>query len=165
MPGVERVVANTSPLLNLALIDRLDLVERQFSTVSLPEQVWEELMAGDDGVDELRSARSRVTFEVVSVEETELLVEFRRELDRGEAAALAYALESDADLVLLDEREARTAAKRHDISVTGVVGILLRGSAEGDLDLESELDALRTAGFWISDELYERAIKRDSASE
>jgi len=42
--------------------------------------------------------------ELVPVEESSLFVELRRELDRGEAAALAYAIDADADLVLLDER-------------------------------------------------------------
>jgi len=51
-----------------------------------------------------------------------------------------------ADRVLLDEREGRAAATRHDVPVTGVVGILLRASAQEDLDLEPELDALRGAG-------------------
>lgn len=42
MPASDHVVSNTSPLLNLALIDRLDLVEQQFPTVQVPEQVWDE---------------------------------------------------------------------------------------------------------------------------
>lgn len=165
MPVAEQVVSNTSPLLNLALIDRLELIERQFSTVTVPQQVWKELMAGEAGVEELQKCREQGVFDVVTVEETDLLVEFCRKLDRGEAAALAYALESDADLILLDEREARATAKRHDVSVTGAIGILMRGSANGVVDLETELDALRTAGFWISDELYERVLENDPAVE
>jgi predicted nucleic acid-binding protein len=42
-----------------------------------------------------------------------------------------------------------------------VVGILLRAAAHGDIELETELDALREAGFWISDDLYERALEMD----
>lgn len=51
------VVSDTSPLLNLTLIDQLDLVQEQFSTVTVPQQVWNELLAGEDGVDALRSVR------------------------------------------------------------------------------------------------------------
>ena len=68
----------------------------------------------------------------------------------------------DADRVLIDEREGRATATRHDVSVTGVVGILLRASSRGKVDLETELDALREAGFWISDALYERALEMDT---
>ena len=45
MPDSDLVVSDTSPLLNLALIGRLDLLESQFSGVTIPEQVWAELTA------------------------------------------------------------------------------------------------------------------------
>ena len=154
------VVSNTSPLLNLALIGRLDLIDDQFSTVTVPSQVWDELMAGSEGVETLQTYRDAGTIHVVPVLESELLVEFRRELDIGEAATLAYAIEEDSSLVLLDEREGRKAARRHSLAVTGAIGVLLRGANDGDVDLESELDALRDAGFWISDSLYQEVLKR-----
>ena len=155
------VVSNTSPLLNLALIGRLSLIEMQFEQVEVPTAVWEELTAGQEGVDRLEAVRDRGGIQVVSPEPTDLLTEFERELDRGEAAALAYATDIDAERVLLDEREGRAAARRHDVPVTGVIGILLRASREGEIDLRTELDALREAGFWISDALYERALTID----
>lgn len=163
MDDSELVVSDTSPLLNLALIDRLDFVRDQFSTVVVPEHVWSELMNGEDGVERLRSARDDGTIEIVSLEETPLFVEFRRNLDVGEAAALAYALEEDADLVLIDERDARQIARRHGLSMTGVVGILIRGSNEETVTLRTELDRLREAGFWISDELYETALEQSNS--
>lgn len=46
MPDGDLVVSDTSPLLNLALIDRLDLLESQFSGVTVPSQVWDELVDG-----------------------------------------------------------------------------------------------------------------------
>ncbi len=99
---------------------------------------------------------------VVSLEPTDLRTEFERELDSGEAAAIAYAIDIDADRVLIDEREGRATATRHDVPVTGAVGMLLRASDRGEVDLETELDALREAGFWISDTLYERALETDA---
>ena len=163
MPDGELVVSDTSPLLNLALIDRLDLLRDQFTTVVVPEQVWSELMAGEDGVEALRTVHDEGVIEIVSVEETPLGAEFRRTLDTGEAAALAYAIEADADLVLLDEREARQTARRHGLSMTGVLGILLRGNREGTVSLRAELDRLRTAGFWIADDLYEKVLEQANA--
>ena len=155
------VVSNTSPLLNMALIERLQLVEDQFDDVVVPTAVWKELTAGFDGRDRIEAFRDRGGIRVVSPEPTELRTEFERELDRGEAAAIAYAIDIDADRVLIDEREGRATAKRHDVPVTGAVGILLRASSRGEIDLETELDALREAGFWISDALYERALEMD----
>ena len=156
------VISNTSPLLNLALIERLHLVEAQFGEVVVPMAVWNELSAGFDGRDRIEAFRDQGGIRVVSPEPTDLRIEFERELDRGEAAAIAYAIDVDADRVLIDEREGRATATRHNVPVTGVVGILLRASSRGNIDLETELDALRDAGFWISDALYDRALEMDA---
>jgi predicted nucleic acid-binding protein len=157
MPS-DGVVADTSPLLNLALIDRVDLLEQQFSGITAPEQVWTELSEGEDGLDALRALRESGFLTVVPVERSDLFVEIVHELDLGETAAICYAVESDADLLLIDEREGRRVARRHGLSVTGVVGVLLREAKQGALDIEAELDALREAGFWLSDDLRDDII-------
>jgi len=158
MPADELVVTDTSPLLNLALIDRLDLLEAQFDAIEAPEHVWRELTRGEVSSD-LNALRSREFLTVVPVDRTDLYVEVGRELDEGETAAITYAIERGADLVLLDERDGRQVARRHGLDVTGVIGILLRGDRAGTVDLETELDALREEGFWISDELYRDVLR------
>lgn len=165
MPEAKLVVADTSPLLNLALIDQLDLIQEQFTTVEIPEQVWSELMAGDDGVESLQSARDDGTLDIVTPDKTPLFAEFERNLDTGEAATLAHAIQVDADLVLLDEREARKTARRHNLSITGVIGIVLRASKQGDIELRTELDNLREMGFWISDDLYKSVLKEAKSND
>jgi uncharacterized protein len=161
MPGDELVVSDTSPLLNLALVDRLDLLHRQFGAITVPEQVCDELLAGEDGTDELiRLLRSDLVTRT-EVPHGPLYIELTRELDAGEAAALAFAIENEADLVLIDEQDGRRVARRHRLDVTGVIGILLKGARAGELDIETALDDLREAGFWIGDDLYRQAV--DSA--
>jgi hypothetical protein len=127
--------------------------------------VWAELVAGEEGLAALRQLRSDGFLVVESVDADDLFVGLARELDAGEAAAIRYAIEHDAELVLLDEREGRKAARRHGLDVTGVIGVLLHGAEEGTVDLRSELDRLRKAGFWISDELYEAVLDRRRSEE
>jgi predicted nucleic acid-binding protein len=158
MPDSGLVVSDTSPLLNLALIDRLELLASQFSEVTVPQQVWNELTDGEDGLETLRELRDDGLLHLVEVERSDLFVELFHELDLGETAAICYAVEQNADLVLLDERDGRRVARRHDLNVTGVIGILLRGAKAGVVNLAHELDALREAGFWISDDLYEQIL-------
>lgn len=38
------VVSNTSPITNLALIGRLELLEQMYGSVTIPEEVWDELV-------------------------------------------------------------------------------------------------------------------------
>lgn len=163
MPADELVVSNTSPLLNLALVGRLELLSDQFESLVVPEIVRDELLAGERGVEELRAFLNDSDVSIVPVSRDGLYVEFASSLDRGEAATLSYAVERNADLVLIDERDGRAVARRHDVSVTGVVGILLRAARQGDVEIEPALDELRDVGFWIGDDLYHRAI--DVANE
>jgi len=158
MPASEIVVSDTSPLLNLALIDQLDLLRSQFEQLTIPTQVWSELTDGDAGIDALSELRDEGVLTVVEVEQSDLFVEIRHQLDLGETAAICYAVEQDADLLLIDEQEGRRVARRHDLDVTGVIGILLRGANDGDIAIQAELDALREAGFWISDDLYSKVL-------
>ena len=159
MPDNDLVVSATSPLLNLALIDQLDLLNSQFGSVTVPRQVWNELTNGEAGLATIRELRNDEFLTVVDVERSDLFIELFRELDLGETAAICYAIEQEADLLLVDEKEGRRVARRHDLAVTGVIGILLKEATAGTVDIEQELTALREAGFWISDELYARILR------
>jgi predicted nucleic acid-binding protein len=82
-------------------------------------------------------------------------------LDPGEAEAIALALELSADLILLDERDARTAAEGAGLRVTGILGVLLRAKNDGQIQrIRSEVEALRTqARFFLSPRLQEKVFK------
>lgn len=84
----------------------------------------------------------------------------RRDLDDGESEVIALAVEQRADLVLLDESDARRTADLYSLSKTGIVGLLIRAKQEGHIDsLKVELDRLlHQGGFWINERLYERAL-------
>lgn len=163
MPNNDLVVSDTSPLLNLALIERLDLLKSQLSSITVPGQVWDELTEGEAGLNAVRELRDEGFLTVVEVERSDLFIEIFRELDLGETAAICYAIEQDSDLILLDEKEGRRVARRHNLNVTGVIGVLLKGADAGSVELEQELDALRKAGFWISDELYSRVLSESES--
>ena len=85
----------------------------------------------------------------------------QRDLNEGEAEVIALAVVRRADLVLLDESEARRVAELYGLVKTGVVGVMIRAKREGRVQsLQAELDKLRLqAGFWIEELLYHRALR------
>lgn len=151
------VVSNTSPLLNLAIIDRLDLVRDQFGEVLIPPAVLHELRAGEDrpGAPVLAVALAGGWIKVTPLQNPVVAQVLWRTLDEGEAEAIALALEVGAERVLLDERDARRAAKHLGLATVGVLGILLRARLDGRISsLSRELHRLRNeAGFRIGSEL------------
>ena len=77
------------------------------------------------------------------------------ELHRGEAEAIALAIEMNADVVLIDERDGRIAARQAGLTLTGVLGVLLRAKTTGQITtVKPHIQALRTqARFFVSERL------------
>jgi predicted nucleic acid-binding protein len=99
-------VSNTSPLLNLAIIGRLDLLRQQLDKVHVPPAVIAELRLDEPlpGCAAIQRAVETGWIEVHEVQDEALVQVLQRELDRGEAEAIALALQMKADRLLLDER-------------------------------------------------------------
>ena len=155
------VVSNTSPLMNLAIIGRLDLLRHFYETIHVPEAVWNELVVqgrGKPGSDAI-AATSWIQMHVV--QNRHLVAALREKLDPGESEAIALALELNATLLLIDESEGRRIAASYNLTKTGVLGILLLARKQGLIpSLREEMAKLQnTAHFWISPSLYEKLLR------
>ena len=84
----------------------------------------------------------------------------KKDLDIGEAAAITLAIEKDANLILLDETEARNVAEIYALPKTGVIGVIMRAKERQLIkQVKPLLDALRIeAHFWIKQQLYETIL-------
>jgi predicted nucleic acid-binding protein len=156
------IVSNTSPILNLSIIDKLDLLRRQFTEVLIPPAVQMELKVETQlpGAVVIRQAMEAQWLRVVDLKNSHLARALALELDQGEAAAIALALELGTEHILMDEHDGRARAKAMGIQPVGVLGVLLRAKREGHLSsVESVLwDLRREAGFFIADNLLEAAL-------
>jgi uncharacterized protein len=118
-------VSNTSPISNLASIGRLGLLKLQFPKLWIPSAVSQELSRHPDpeALASIESAIREGWIEVVRVQDCPLLSALAAQVHRGEAEAIALAVELQPDFVLIDEREGRQLATQTGLSVTGVLGI------------------------------------------
>ena len=159
------VVSNTSPVLNLAIIGQLALLRDQCGEVWIPPAVLEELRVEEDlpGSQSVREAMEAGWLQVKAVKDRALVQVLQRDLDKGEAEAIALAVQVGAECILLDEKEGRRAAKSLGLKVTGVLGILLRAWREGELPSlrEAMAELHERAGFRIGAELA-AALLRES---
>jgi predicted nucleic acid-binding protein len=73
----------------------------------------------------------------------------------GEAEAIALATEVQAGVLLMDEKEGRSFGRLAGLSVRGVLGVLMRAKAMGEIgSVKAEMDALRSrAGFFMASSL------------
>jgi len=81
-------------------------------------------------------------------------------LGRGEREAIALALETRADLVVLDDQQRRRVAREKGLSVAGTVGILIEAREQGRIpSVRRELDRLIEAGMWVDGAFYHRILQ------
>lgn len=156
------VVSNTSPIMNLAIVDKLHLLQKQFGEVVIPIAVIEELKLDTDysGTDKIRTALSEGWIRQESVKNAQVVQALKRELDNGEAEAIALALQLQTKQILIDEREGRSIAKSMGLNPVGVLGILIRAKEEGEIkSLREVLEKLqREAGFYLTDTLMKEIL-------
>ena len=158
------VISDTSTLIHLAAIGRLALLRDLYQKITVPSAVWKEVVEGGKGrvgTVEIEAARQTGWIAIMLPTNEPLLRLLKRDLDEGESEVIALAIERQADLILLDETDARQVAKRYSLPKTGVIGVLIRAKREGKIaSLQAELDKLRSqGGFWIAEKLYQQALR------
>jgi predicted nucleic acid-binding protein len=145
------VIADTSALNYLVLIEQINVLEKIYGTVVIPETVRNELLHS--------TAPEPVREWIVQAPEW-LRVRTPRNrpdpslsaLDAGERDAITLALELHAKQLIIDDRQGRESAIQHGIPVIGTLGILRAASELGLLDLRATLARLRATNFYVTEE-------------
>ena len=147
------IVGDSSVLIALAQVGKLDLLRQLYGSVTVPAAVWVEVF---DRRPSLVPAWVRCqTVPLAWLDRVEA------QLDLGEREAIALACELRADLLLIDERRGRVAAVGLGLTITGLVGVLLAAKQRGLLPTVAPIiRELRTGQFWMSDQLVRLALER-----
>lgn len=154
------VVADTSVLLNLCRIGQVGLLARLFHEVVIPLEV-----AAEFGRLALQASRFQglALPDWVRQQQASAISAALRaaNLDPGETAALALALEIHADALLVDERRGHQVAIQMGIKTIGVLGILLQAKTSGLVpQVRPLLDQLeQEARFWIAPSVRQRVLQ------
>ena len=141
-----RVIVNTSPLIALNRIERMNLLRDLYTKVVCPRSVIDEIEAGV-----LKGHTPAMALPPwLSVDHDPPEMAFRRELGAGESAVLSLALITKADLVVLDDLQARLVAAELNLRTTGTLGILVAAQQRGLIpNARNEARKLQSAGFRI----------------
>ena len=106
-----KVVSNSGPLINLAKVGQFTLLRDLFQHITIPPAVFEEVVirgGGQPGAGETNTAQWITRGMLDQSDVADILA---AELDRGEAEAIALALQEKADWLLIDERVGRRFAQ------------------------------------------------------
>jgi predicted nucleic acid-binding protein len=158
------VIADTSPLNYLILIDGADLLPRLYGRVILPVAACEELQHPDAPVAVGQWARQLPSW--IELREAPASADPRlAALGKGERAAIVlaelYAPEPGV-LLLVDEEAARKEAALRHIAATGTLGVLKSAAAQGWINLGEAFDSLRRTNFRVSAALLQQLLDDDA---
>ena len=155
------IVSDSTALIGLAKIGKIDLLRGIFSRVHIPEEVFKEVTeAGKNrpGSDAIRRAEWVETKTVQDRTQVNLLM---ASLDKGEAEVLALSKELRADLILLDEEKARKSAVIAGFEVMGLLGVLVIARNLGLIEaIKPLIEELKNKRFRISDRVIAEALMK-----
>lgn len=148
---VTSVICNSSPLIGLEQIGQLSLLHALFGTITVPPAVVQEV------------APSVVLPEWIEqralLQNTAMLV-MKASLGQGESEAISLALETNARLLILDDRPARRLAHSLSLPVIGTLGVLLLARQKNFIpEIKPCLEGLLRFDFRIAPILYDRVLQ------
>ncbi|HSS78085.1 MAG TPA: DUF3368 domain-containing protein [Thermoanaerobaculia bacterium] len=157
-----RAISDTSPISYLLLIGESGILPALYERIFIPQAVATELthteappvvrewMAKPPAWLEIRLVQPRIPRDL-------------RHLDPGEREAILLAEDLRADQVVIDDWEAREAAARRGLMVTGLVGILDQAARRSIIDLAGVVERLRRTSFhvapWLLKDLLDRHVR------
>ncbi len=150
------VVVNSTPLIALAKIGRLDLLRELYGRVFIPPAVFDEVCAKRD----VASEQLRANLDWIEVPHFRQRLEdvslMPARLHAGEVEAIMLTRALEADYIILDDNAAKKTAEYLGFKVIGTLGVLITAKRLGLIDdIEAAISDLRRIGFWVSDRVLE----------
>lgn len=159
------VVSDTTPLISLLKINRLDLLEKLFGEVLIPQAVFNELTVDERFQLEADQIKREKFIAVKPVNNPESASVLKRAtgLDQGESEAIVLTDELKADLLLMDEAKGRNVSNQMGIKIMGTIGILMAAYEEHELtsdEVRECIDGLQRAGRHIGQRHYQILLNK-----
>lgn len=143
------IISDTSCFIILTNIGELDLLNKIYGRVITTAEVVSEY--GEP-------LPQWVEIETPADKHSQQLLELQ--LDKGEASAIALAIETAGSTIILDDYKARKVAERLGLTITGTLGIIIKAKLRGIIvSVKPYLEKMRKTGFYLSPEVEQEVLK------
>ena len=144
------IISDTSCFIVLQNIGALDLLREVYGEVITTETVAEEFGEELPEWVKIESPKDKIK---------QILLELQ--IDKGEASAIALALEKQNVTVILDDQKARKVAEKLALEVTGTLGGIVKAKNKTIIpSIKSLLDKLLQTNFHLSKAIEAEALKQ-----
>ena len=166
---MKTVVPDSTPLIFLAKVGRLDLLRNVFGRVSIPEAVFDEAVTqgkaiGMSDASIIEAAVGRwihVEHLEAEVESEYRFLDDNMRLGLGEREALKLCKQLNADFFIVDDREARRVSRILNLVPLGTCGVIVEACRQGSISSREALQTLDTlvrVGFRVNATVYRRVL-------
>jgi len=149
------LIADSSALIALAVVDKLDVLDELFGEVYVPRAVYNEI--SHQSKDESEKLADYCKDKVLNIaSETNLNVT----LGIGESEAIMLYKEKRADFLLCDDKKAKKFARNFGVNVVGSLGVLLKAKEEKLIvEINPLIEKLKFSQIFIDDKTFELVLK------
>lgn len=155
------IISNSSPLILLAKINKLNILEKLYKKISIPYEVYNEVVVR--GKKENYSDAALIENHInefihiiyLNKEHKERAEKLKGAVGSGESEAIALCIQEKAQLLLIDNSEPRKIAHINGIKCRSTLGILFEAFKKSVIslnDYESSIKEL-SKHAWISGDL------------
>ena len=149
------IVGDSSALVALSIMDRLELLETLFGEVYVPQAVYEEVaISSKPQALKLKNFLANKTVKV-QIDIAKI------GLGRGELEAITLYKKMNAHFLLIDDRRAKSFAKMNDVNVIGSLGVMVLAKELGKVKtIRTDLGKLLNSNIFVSKSLINRILKQ-----
>ncbi len=144
------IIADTSCLILLHKIGELELLNKLFGKVTVTQEIADEFNQELPDWFEVKQPINKTYQKILEAS-----------LDKGEASALAFAIEQTSCLLIMDDLKGRKYAEQLGLKITGTLGILIDAKLSGCLiSVRSTLQKIKETDFRIIADLERKALEK-----
>lgn len=158
---MRKVIVNSTPLIALCHVNQLDILQRLYGEIIIPQAVYKEISAKPDSICKKQVEASLDWIHVESIENELAKTMYKTQLHEGEVEVMILAKETDADIVIIDDANAKKHAKYLGLSVTGTLGVLIKAKNQGLIfELKPILEKMVENNIYLSDKLIRLCLQQ-----
>lgn len=158
---MRKVVVNTTPLIALSHVGQLDILKKLYGEIIIPKAVYRELSVKTESTCKKAVDRSLEWIRVENIKNQMAKTMYKTQLHDGEVEVMILSKEIAADVVIIDDANAKKHAKYLGLPVTGTLGVLIKAKREGLInELKPILYQMTENGIYISQSLIELCLKQ-----
>ena len=158
---MRRVIVNSTPLIALCHVNKLSVLKQLYGEITIPKAVYDEISVKSDSVCKKEVDESLEWIHIQNIKNDMAKAMFKSQLHEGEVEVMILAMEQQADVVIIDDQNAKKYAKYLNLPVTGTLGILIKAKKNGFItELKPILDIMVKNGIYIKPSLIELCLKQ-----